>query len=202
MIILTLGITVYPEYSLAGNTGLFTYHIGQESIVSIHGTTNVNSFKCVSDGNIQGGYLVTDHFPGEQLILFSDAGLDLEIRSFDCRNRMMNKDFRQALGGEEYPFIKISLLETRIEKGVGGEEKRLIATVQVRIKEESVKKEVAVELSKQGNMNFFAEGGAHLRMSDFGIEPPSPALGIIRVDDEIEVRFRLSVEANMITGSF
>lgn len=195
--IIMFSLSVYSE---KGSAGLYTYYIGHESTVSIHGTTNVNTFECVSERDLPRGYIIAEHYPEEQLMLFSDASLELEVSSFDCSNRIMNKDFRQALGGDSYPYIVIRLLETRLDKRMQDDAGFIIATVEIMIKQKTVEKEVPVKLSAPGNLSFHAEGSVSLSMSEFGIEAPSPALGIVKVDDELKVRFRLSIGANVISG--
>lgn len=199
---LLLFLLVFSPLTALTNSGggFFSYHIHRDSHVAINGSTNINSFFCLSDSDFPRGSIVADFLPGKNVLQFSDAQLDLMVSSFDCRNRMMNKDFQHALGGESNPYIQIRLLETRLLETHGtNRHDQMMALVEIHINGVKKTTEVFIEMLQDDDFNFRVRGSKTLRMSDFNIQAPSPGFGLIRVSDVIDIQFNLIVEASVIS---
>lgn len=188
-----------PVFAASGN--FFSYIINEKSRVTLSGTTNINTFECVSDSAIPGGYLVADLLPGSNAIFFSDATLPLKVNSFDCGNRLMNKDLHQALGGSLSPFIKITLKEVRpvtsVKRSNAG---KIRAEVTITINGKTKHTDLVVDYRTNNNYSYTITGTKQLKMSDFGITPPSPAMGLVKVRDQVDIIFDLLVETALITS--
>ena len=133
---------------------------------------------------------------------FQDARLGLETRSFDCKNRIMNRDLFQALGGNQHPGIEINLLEA-VAQGPCPVSKKGVIYSQVAITVNGVtqKEDVRIRFEqKEGAVVYRFEGSKKLQMSDFGIDPPSPVMGLVRVQDAITIEFDLVVQASYISS--
>ncbi len=186
--------------ALAGSGSLYSYSVHERSRILLTGTTNVNSYECVSDSEIPRGSLMADFLPGSNAIYFNDAILVLEVSSFDCGNRLMNKDLHQALGGSESPFIEINLLEARpvssMQRPNSG---KIRVEISININGTTKNTDLVVDYRNADRYNYIISGSKELKMSDFGIDPPSPALGLVRVRDQVVIHFDLLVEANLIT---
>ncbi len=180
--------------------GFYAYHIHRESQVTIHGSTNINSFFCLSESHMPRGFILADFLPAENVLQFTDAQLDLMVSSFDCKNRLMNKDFQNALGGKDNPYIHIRLIETHMhDEHKTSNADYLTAVIEILINGVSRTTEVDVELNQGDGYTFHVKGSKKLRMSDFNIDPPSPGFGLVRVSDVIDIHFNLIVETSMIS---
>src|SRR5690606_12958535 len=81
--------------------------IDPQSRLTIHGSTNVNTFKCNFDCLDN-----TDTLPYSQDIALSEirftkSRMIIPIRSFDCGNKQITKDFWSTLKSEKYPHLNI-----------------------------------------------------------------------------------------------
>jgi len=188
-----------PLTSFAANSSFYVYTVAQDSWISIEGTTNVNTFRCESPDQVTSGLLLADYDLEKEAVYFSDASLVLPVSSFDCGNRRMNRDFTEAMGGETHPDIEIKLLETMVRESPCGMSEYIIAHVDIFLNGKHKRVEVPVELSTSDQLSFHIHGKTTLKMSDFNIDPPSPAMGLIKVRDEMEVIFNLVVEVNMLS---
>ncbi len=197
--IFLLFLILSPVFLTAGNSGFYSYRVAQDSWVSIHGATNINTFRCDSREYISRGYLIADYDMKKEALYFSDAKLKLPVSSFDCGNRRMNRDFIEALGGQLHPEITISLLETYYSESPIGMSKGLMAVLEINLN--GVRKQTVIPVALTGfeDFRFHIKGKKTLRMSDFDIDPPSPALGLVRVDDSMDIEFNLIIEANMLS---
>lgn len=198
---LLLVILIMVPISLTANSGSFYgYSVHPDSWVSIQGTTNVNSFECTSESQMPRGFIMADPHPRNNIIYFSDAMLELDIVSFDCQNRRMNRDMQEALGADEHPQIRIRLLEAHYLKDKKDvQNDKLKVKVAIALNGVINNTEVIIDINKADGYQFLFTGSKELNMSDFNIDPPSPAMGIIKVRDSITINFNLLVEAVMVT---
>lgn len=185
---------------LAGSGNFYSYSVNERSRILLTGTTNVNSYECISDSEIPRGNMMADILPGSNAIYFSDALLGLEVTSFDCGNRLMNKDLHQALGGSKSPVIKINLLEARpVSSTQRPNSGKIRVEIAININGRTKNTDLLVDYHSNGNLSYTISGKKELKMSDFGIDPPSPALGLVRVRDQVVIHFDLLIETNLIT---
>ncbi len=185
---------------LAGSGSFYSYTVNERSRILLTGTTNVNAYECVSDSEIPRGNMMADILPGSNAIYFSDALLGLEVTSFDCGNRLMNKDLHQALGGSKSPVIKINLLEARpVSSTQRPNSGKIRVEIAININGKTKNTDLLVDYHSNGNLSYTISGTKELKMSDFGIDPPSPALGLVRVRDQVVIHFDLLIETNLIT---
>ena len=192
-------LILFPLWVTAGSGGVYTYSVSQDSWVSINGTTNFSNFSCISEGEMERGNILADLHPGGEVIIYSGATLDLLVGSFDCGRKLMNRDFYQTLGRDQSPYIQIVLLETRPAEAPANGGADIAAEVQITINGVEKTTGVLVTVTQSQDLRFLIEGSKKLLMSDFDIEPPSPAMGIIRVSDEINIQFHMIIEANLIS---
>ena len=177
-----------------------SYSVSNDSWISLSGTTNINTFECFSDAGINGGTVLTDPAPEENRVTFSGAGLVKEIRSFDCQNPLINRDMYRSFGKGDDAGIDIKLVDAGIAEGdLISESGNFIANTYVTINGQTRRVEIGIDWQSNGGMEYFFGGTAELAMSDFGIKPPSPMMGLIKVDDTITVRFNLIVQPDAIS---
>lgn len=160
-----------------------------ESRLAISGTSTVNRFTCATDEVDGEGRIPLDAAPrvrAEQ----SEAWLRVPVETFDCGNRRMNGDFLDALKAKEHPEIRFELADVDLGDTVG-DDRRVLAMGQLTIAGNA--RQVSVELlgRQAGDGRLVAEGSVPLRMTDFGIDPPTALMGLIKAHDHIVVRFDL-----------
>lgn len=113
--------------------------------------------------------------------------LQVAVDNFDCGGNGINRDFQKSLQSDQFPFIDIipssltvypsepGQLETKVSIQLAG----MNRTYQIPVNYTMVK-----NLEQKVHMG---HAKVLLRMSDFGITPPSPFFGLIQVDDELQV---------------
>ncbi len=189
-----------PLAVFAASGNFFSYIINEKSRITLLGTTNINTFECISDSEIPRGYLVAEILPGSNAIFFSDATLPLKVNSFDCGNRLMNKDLHNVLGGSSSPYITIKLNEARPVTSVQmAKSGKIRAEVIISINGKTKHTDLVIEYQTNNNHTYYITGTKQLKMSDFGIVPPSPAMGLVKVRDQIVINFDLLIETALIT---
>ncbi len=157
-----------------------------ESNLSILGTSNVRDFECLYEGDFQVDTL--SHFLTieNEIIRVKGDSLKLKIDTFDCGKRGINRDFRGSLQSDEFPTIDISLLNFSPSDELLEEAKVLIYLA-------GAQKKYVLEFisTYQDNGVVKIEGEQKLAMTDFNIDPPTTFFGLIKVQDELTIKFTL-----------
>lgn len=176
------------ESSFAQKTMEVESLILEGSKLSINGTSNVNDFECIYDDRFETDTLKHIVQVEEAIVVLDGDQLKLEIDSFDCGKRGINRDFRNTLKSKVYPNIQIELVkvvaqneipfEAEIMASLAGVTNRYILEL--------------VNLSIENEQTQF-EGTLTLKMSDFNLSPPTALFGLIKVRDEIDVNFLLKI---------
>jgi hypothetical protein len=168
------------------------YSIHPNSKLFISGTTNVNTFQCnCTEPLAKGSFTLKELESNQGIFKCNDAWIKVKTESFDCRNRLMNRDLYKAMKSTQYPFISIQLIEISqysVQKfNKKGEWLDFKAKVIVTLTH--VSKTLQIEVRGQhfapNQFHFLAK--TDLRMTDFDITPPTAGLGLIKVRDKITV---------------
>ena len=149
----------------------------------IAGSTNVNKFDCKFDIQLISKPKSFVYFKDEQYLRFKDLELHLLTQGFDCGNHRMNSDFQDLLMNEKYPEIVIHIDHVELVS-----KEYVKAYIQVDLAGKSNKYDLPVLLTEDR-----IKGKFKMNIRDFGLKPPKKALGLIEVDDIIEVQFNLKI---------
>lgn len=175
------------------------YTVTEKSSLTLTGSSNVNRFSCTTYDNLSNGVTYIRAEENGDYVTFNNAVLSINIKSFDCRNPMLNKDFYNTLNAKETPTIEIELLTaTPLTRGkiLNSNSGKFNADVAISLNGTSKPEQIIVSWQKVGNNIFRFQGEKKLHMTDFDIEAPVAALGLIKVNNDINIQFDLYVKAS------
>jgi hypothetical protein len=158
----------------------------------IKGTTNIHKFSCSFDESTLSNdtFSITfENIYGQ--IQLQDALIELPVKYFDCGLQAMNKDLRELLQADENPNIIVEVTDLHLPSN-----KDLLqsisANTSVTIASVTNNYKIEGKAFKSGN-DITYTGNLHINLTDFQIEPPKKALGIIKVQDEFVVTVNLAI---------
>ena len=189
--------TVTPALAQNFNLTEVSFAVEPESRISIAGNSTVGAFTCVSESITGSGRAGTSH--PETGDPFVEASLSTEVGAFDCGNGKMTSDLQKALKKDQHPSVSFTIdagfARQAEESEPGDYYLRVAGTMTIA----GVTRPVAVELSavREGFISFRVSGIHPMVMSDFGIDPPTALLGIIRTQDEIAVHFDVLISPTL-----
>lgn len=159
--------------------------ITNKSEVSIKGKSNVNSFECkynsdFIENNLQVSIAITNN-----KILLEGAKLSIKSTGFDCAHKMITKDFKTILKAEDYPHIVINVKE------INAFTENITAKLNVKIA--GVEKEYLVPVIFNSNTNN-VKGQLKLNIKDFKLKSPKKLLGMVVVNDNVDINFNLFLQ--------
>jgi hypothetical protein len=164
--------------------------IGPETKLIIHGQTNVNSFQCKMDCYNQLDTLSYYTDDDQCMIFFKENMMNIPIVNFDCENKMINRDFYEVLKSDRHPHVKIQFVALERWTGdthVGGTAFITLA---------GVTKPFTVNYDVKSNATLLLlKGNQKICFSDFGLKAPEKMMGLIKVQDNLEVEFHLALRA-------
>lgn len=151
---------------------------------SLHDWTSASTTAKVSgDLNVEKGILVD--IPALQL--------SIPVTSIKSeKGKVMDNKTHGALLSDKYPNITFKLQAIN-SIDTNGNEAKIKATGLLTIAGASKTVQLTVKGLNEGNGTFRFTGSKALKMTDFGIDPPTALLGTLKTGDDITVAFNLSV---------
>ena len=147
----------------------------------------------IEDGNI-GVWMAN---PSDGRFAQPEFQMRIPVGNFRCGNKVMERDMSQALKADKYPAIDFHFTELR-----GTVNHDLDAqTYQARIAGNLIlagqrrEVEVTVTAERLASDRFRIRAELPLRMTDFGIQPPTALFGMVKAKNELLVRFDLTLKA-------
>jgi hypothetical protein len=167
--------------------------VDSSSKLVIYGDTNLNKFKCETDCFEKIDTLT--YHPEESAcdIFFSQTQIRVPVKSFTCGNEMITKDFWETLNVDKFPTLTVHFLNLKdfstAENGdrVRGEVAIVLA---------GVKKQYHIQYTLQRHSQdyFSLTGKQPVCFSDFQLKAPRKMLGLIQVQEDLEVEFLMKLK--------
>jgi hypothetical protein len=168
----------------------------QPSRIYVEGKSNVNRFSCNCDQDfaaVQPSYYWA---VGQPIIVFKNTRLRLRTVNLDCGNKGMNRDLRSTLQAEAHPEIRLDLQQIRfpgsgVRESVGADWTTVTATTLLSLAGKTQRAEIDFRARAVGHELYELVGAHNILMTDFGIDPPTALLGLVKVDDRFRINFKL-----------
>ena len=163
-----------------------------ESKLWINGTSTVRAFQCSAKGfeaRVQSTTpdAVSAIVAGTKAV--QSAELVVPAASLDCRNGTMNEHMLKALKAKDNPTITFRIGSYDVAKAGDGIDGTAVGELTLG----GVKKEITVTAhAKQEPGGVLRLTGSHeIRMTEFGLKPPSLMMGTMKVNEKVKVSFDL-----------
>lgn len=154
---------------------------GCANYLYINGESNVNqfTFRYISAG------------PADKSRSFAgDTGsvvLSIPIKDFEASNPMMYNDFLELMKEQRYPKIIVSFSKQQLAKSLAD---RSLPCPDVHITIAGITRVYKIQCSVVTcSQNLYLKGEETIKLTDFHLKPPSKLLGLVKVNNEINVNF-------------
>ena len=171
------------------------------SELTIEGTSSLHDFHCKT--NKLNAYVDVD--PGYTKDLTKVARpiaavkVNIVVKTLTCGNGQMDRNMYNTLKADENQLIKYTLSGYDILDGTASPSAftaNTTGTLVVAGQEKPIAMKINAERLSDGKA--VAQGEQKLRMSDFGISPPSFMFGRLKVGDQIKVKFNLKAGPELL----
>jgi len=171
------------------------------SELTIEGTSTLHEFHCKT--NKLNAYVDVD--PGYTKDLTKvvrpivAVKVNIVVKTLTCGNGQMDRNMYGTLKADENQLIKYTLSGYDILDGSASPSTftaNTTGTLAIAGQEKPITMKISAERTSDGKA--VAQGEQTLRMSDFGIEPPSFMFGRLKVGDQIKVKFNLKAGPELL----
>lgn len=169
------------------------YSFSSESTLKVNGKTNVNTFTCLNEKTLPSYVAVVCGYSTPENMEFLEAALRIPVDEMDCGGKGINADFREMMKADKHPYILLELWELYLNKARTNDAKYYTAITSITLVNTRRPVTIPVLLTKNGSDLYLVKGVVTLRLSDFGITPPKPLMGLIKINDEIVIEFALEM---------
>jgi len=161
-----------------------------ESRLWIAGTSTVRSFQCQAgafDAKVASTSVeaVAAVLAGEKAV--SKVEVTVPVERLDCRNGTMNEHMRKALKAKEFPTVVFRAEAYDLVRSNDS----IAVTMTGSLTLGGVEKPITIKAQAKPGANgaLVVSGTREVRMTEFGLKPPTLMLGTMKVDDRVTVGF-------------
>ncbi len=166
--------------------------IDKSSVFVIQGKSNVAPFTCQTAQYLNKDTITIYRDANPHTPLSFSGGLKVLIRWFNCEQQVMTKEMWRTLKEKEKPEMKITLINVgRYERN--GE--KVLGVVEVELAGVVKRFEILFEVNNSHKNILSFSGIRQFRFSDFRLKAPNKLAGLIKVEEDILVRFKISLRA-------
>lgn len=168
----------------------------QPSRIYVAGKSNVNRFSCDCEQDFSVARPSFHWEASPPTLVFQNTRLRLRTEKLDCGNRAMNRDLQNTLQADQHPTISLNLRRLRFSGGdrnnvIGPEWTDLTAQTLLTLAGETQPANIRFRVRSVGHEVYELVGVHEVRMTDFGIDPPTALLGMVKVEDRMQIHFKL-----------
>ena len=166
------------------------------SRITVAGTSTVRDWKCEAtqiEAAVTGAAIAATAPAKEVSAAAKHAELTVPIAQLDCHNGTMNEHMRKALKADVNKTIQYRIATWQLVSG--GEEEGVLTTSGT-LAMAGAEKPISVELTAKriADRTWRLTGSKTLKMTEWGMKPPSLMMGTMKVRDPVTVTFDIVLE--------
>jgi polyisoprenoid-binding protein YceI len=177
--------------------------IAPESKLWIEGTSNLHGWSCKAeklDVLIDIDKAVVSQLDAAPPKALKRVGVKVPVRSLKCGHGGMDDNLYKALNADATPDIAYIMATF---EAVPGEAKdtftlKTVGTLTISGKANRVEMDVVANRMADGTIK--ATGMLPIKMTDYGIKPPTALFGRLKTGDEVKVNFDLSIGPGVVAA--
>lgn len=160
----------------------------QNSSIVINGTSNVHDWKSKTS-QIKGQMVFADN---NQL---KSLAVDIPVKSIKSGEKLMDSKTYDTLGAEKNPTISFRMTDVAGFQRNGND---ITLSVNGNLTIAGTTKRVVLRAKGKSNQNgvYTFNGETQIKMSDFGMKPPTVLMGTLKVGDQVKLSFDVSLTEN------
>lgn len=183
--------TTLATGAVAQGTNALRLTLGPDKKIWIEGSSTIRKFSC-STADFDA---IPEPAPAPTAPLATavrTVDVRVPVKSLSCGNGKMDEHLRKALKAEQNPEIRFELQSYTVgEKTAAGTEVKATGVMTIAGTSKTVELTGVVTPTASG---LRVQGAAPLRMTEYGVKPPSLMLGTLKVADAITVHYDVVLE--------
>jgi len=178
--------------------------VSPESKLWIEGTSNLHGWSCKAttlDAAVEFDAAIVAQLTVAPPKALKKVLVKVPVKSIKCGHGGMDGNLYKALKADESPDISYILATFEAAPGEAKDSFTLhtVGTLSIAGMENKISMDVIATRLPDGTVK--ATGTVPIKMTDFGIKPPTAIFGRLKTGDEVKVNFELSVGARAIAAA-
>jgi polyisoprenoid-binding protein YceI len=178
--------------------------VAPESKLWIEGTSNLHGWSCKAeklDAQVEFDAAAAAQVSVAPPKALKKVEVKVPVRSLKCGHGAMDDNLYKALNADAAPNISYILATFEAANGDVKDTFTLktVGTLTIAGKENKLTMDVVA--TRLGDGTVKATGMVPIKMTDYGIKPPTAIFGRLKTGDEVKVNFELSVGAKAIAAA-
>lgn len=171
---------------------LHRFIVQPESTLVVAGKTNVNAFQC------------TTLYCGRDTLVLQEGGgtrpvflrgkVSLDASAFSCGMQLMTNDFNRTIKATQHPAIAIDFISFEKTPVFGCAEERFKGRMKISLAGVVKTFDVDCAIEAKSNGIIYLRGNRAFEFADFNLTAPSRMMGMVKVEDNLEVKFNLALK--------
>jgi polyisoprenoid-binding protein YceI len=195
---------IVSSATVAGAQGTARVAVAPDSKLWIEGTSNLHGWSCKAT-TLEAAVELDAATANEVAIAppksLKRVQVKVPVKSIKCGHGGMDDNLYKALKADESPDISYILATFDAASGEAKDSFTLhtVGTLTIAGKENNLTMDVIATRMPDGTVK--ATGVVPIKMTDYGIKPPTAIFGRLKTGDEVKINFELSVGAKAIAAA-
>jgi polyisoprenoid-binding protein YceI len=190
--------------TVAGAQGTARVAVAPDSKLWIEGTSNLHGWSCKAttlDAAVELDAATANEVAVAPPKSLKRVQVKVPVKSIKCGHGGMDDNLYKALKADESPDISYIMATFDAAPGEAKDSFTLhtVGTLTVAGKENNLTMDVIATRMPDGTVK--ATGMVPIKMTDYGIKPPTAIFGRLKTGDEVKINFELSVGAKAIAAA-
>ena len=192
LIVICFFCVIMPSFAQSSAHGQL--YIQHESKLWLEGTSTLHDYSSKATkivGTIEMDSLSAEmKFKNMESVL-SKAEIIIPIKSMHSESEKMDNNMYEALKADDHPEILYKFMQDSIISDSNKDSLILKAIGKLTVAGKENTTEMKVTLTKNNDGSIRVTGAKELFMTDFGVDPPSFMLGVLKTNNRVIVKFDL-----------
>jgi polyisoprenoid-binding protein YceI len=195
---------IVSSATVAGAQGTARVAVAPDSKLWIEGTSNLHGWSCKAT-TLEAAVELDAATANEVAVAppksLKRVQVKVPVKSIKCGHGGMDDNLYKALKADESPDISYIMATFDAAPGEAKDSFTLhtVGTLTVAGKENNLTMDVIATRMPDGTVK--ATGMVPIKMTDYGIKPPTAIFGRLKTGDEVKINFELSVGAKAIAAA-
>jgi hypothetical protein len=171
---------------------VYSINLLKDSYLSIYGTTNIISF-CLTQNidNLTPDNFLISAYQNENKVFLNKNQISIPVQSFNSDNKMALRDFMKLMRVDSYPFMQVNLKYIEVKSTIKSKSELFgKAYIGITITGKTIQYTIPVNSIIAGE-NYIIKGRKKINIKDFGLNPPTVLLGLLKVNEWIDIDYMI-----------
>jgi polyisoprenoid-binding protein YceI len=175
-----------------------------ESKLTLTGGSNMHDWACTTS-TLRATIEVDPAFETSPLTKvakpIAQVSIAIPVKSLKCGKGKMDENLYKALRAEQFPEIKYVLTSYKVDEAATTADTFAALTVgELTVAGTTTRVEIPLTAARQTGGSARGQGTVALRMTSFGVKPPTALLGTLRTKDDIAIAFQVLLDKDTLVA--